>query len=60
MDGAVAVVLGFLALTCVFGLAGLVYDRLRHPPATPFHWSDAAHQHAVLMSRYYANYGPRE
>jgi hypothetical protein len=51
---------GFLALISGIGLAGVLYERLRHRPATPFHWSDAEHQHALLMSRYYGNFGPSE
>jgi hypothetical protein len=58
-DGAM-VVSGLLALLSVIGVAGVVYRRLRHAPAVPFHWSTAEHQHALIMSRYYANFGPPE
>jgi hypothetical protein len=58
-DGAI-VVLGFLVLISVIAIAGVLYERLHHVPATPFHWSDAEHQHALIMSRYYANFGPPE
>ena len=58
-DGAI-VVLGVLALTCALAMAGRLYDRLQHSAPTPLHWSDFEHQHALIMSRYYANFGPPE
>jgi len=58
-EGAI-VVLAFLVLTCALAMAGLLYDRLKQGAPTPFHWSDSEHQHAVIMSRYYANFGPPE
>ncbi len=58
-DGAI-VVLGFLALTCALAMAGLLYERLQHSAATPLHRSDSEHQRALIMSRYYANFGPPE
>jgi len=58
-DGAI-VVLGFLALTCALAVAGLLYERLKHSAPKPLHWSDSEHQHALIMSRYYANFGPSE
>lgn len=58
-DGAM-VLSGFLALISVVGLAGVLYEQSHHRPATPFRWPDAEHQHDLLMSRYYANFGPPE
>ncbi len=60
MADGVIILMGFLALTCMIGLAGLLCDRRHHRPATPLHWSDAERQHALIMSRYYANYGPTQ
>ena len=56
-DGAM-VVWGLLVLIGASSLAGALYERLHPRPTTPFRWSEAEHQHAVLMSRYYANFGP--
>ncbi len=58
-DGA-TVVSGLLALISVIGIAGVLYERLHHSPATPIHWSDADHRRALIMSRYYASFGPPE
>jgi hypothetical protein len=58
-DGAM-LVSGFLALIGVIGIAGVLYKRLHRAPATPFPWSAAEHQHALIMSRYYADFGPPE
>jgi hypothetical protein len=56
-DGAM-VMWGFVALISVIGVAGLLHERLRHRPAKPPGWSEAEHQHALIMSRYYAGFGP--
>jgi hypothetical protein len=58
-DGAI-VVSGFFALISVIGIAGVLYERLHHRPVMPFPWSEADHQHALIMSRYYAGFGPPE
>jgi len=60
MADGVIMLLGFLALTCMIGVAGLLYGQQHRRPAAPFHWADAEHQHALIMSRYYANYGPTQ
>jgi hypothetical protein len=58
-DGAM-VMSGLLALLSVLGIAGVLYKRLHDAPEAPFHWSAAEHQHALIMSRYYADFGPPE
>jgi hypothetical protein len=58
-DGAI-VMLGFFTLTFALAMSGLLYDRLKHSGPKPLHWSDSEHQHALIMSRYYANFGPPE
>jgi hypothetical protein len=60
MSDGVMVVSGFLAVLSVIGVAGVLYRRLHHTPAVPFRWSAAEHQHALIMSRYYADFGPPE
>jgi hypothetical protein len=49
-----------LALISVAGLAGLLYDRLHPTAAPPCDWSEAEHWHAVIMSRYYREFGPSD
>ncbi len=58
-DGTIAV-LGLLAVTGMVGMVGVIYERLHPTPAPPFRWSDADHQHALIMSRYYRKFGPGE
>ncbi len=57
MPEAELLILGFLALLSVIGLAGLLYDRV-HKTDAPHSWRNGAVQrHAVIMSRYYHDVG---